>query len=128
MNRQRPSTRPRRLRPGSGEPGTDPSKICEVKRPLRLPLARDATCRQGIAGPQGLDDVCAMATRRRREMHPDVGRNAQVQVVLSTPATGVRDNNTGHETRPDRFSSDSLFAATGNCTVRIPARAGILGA
>ena len=55
--------RDRGARLGSGGPSIDPSKICKVKRPLRLPLTRDATCRQGIASPQCLDDVCAMATR-----------------------------------------------------------------
>ena len=71
-----------------------------MKRPVRLSLEREATCRQGIASPQCLDDVCPMAALCRREMHPDIGRNAQVQVVLCAPATGVWDNNTGHETGP----------------------------
>jgi hypothetical protein len=81
-----------------------PSKICKAKRPVRLTLNRDAACRQGIAGSQCLDDVCPMAALCRREMHPDIGRNAQVQVVPSTPPTGVWHNNTGHETRLGRCS------------------------
>lgn len=31
-------------------------------------------------------------------MHPDIDWNAQVQVVLSVPSTGVRDDNTRHAT------------------------------
>ena len=87
----------------------DPSKVGKAQRPVRLAFDRDAACRQGIASAQGLDDVRAVAAVGGREMLPDIGRNAQVQVVLAAPATGVRDNNTGHETAPGRYSSDGLF-------------------
>jgi hypothetical protein len=82
----------------SGPDGTDPSEICEVTCPVRLTLPRDAPCRQGIASPERLDDVRAMGTLGGREMHPDIGWNAQVQVVLSVSPTGVRDDNTRHAT------------------------------
>jgi hypothetical protein len=84
---------------------------------VRSTLERDAACRQGIAGPQCLDDVGAMAAICCREMHPDIGRNAQVQVVLSAPAAGVWDNDTGHETGFDRYNPDSLFASTGHAVL-----------
>ena len=88
---------------------------------MRLTLHRDATCGQGIAGSQRLDDVGPMAAIGRGEMRPHIGRNAQVQVVLPAPAAGIWHHNTGHETQPGRYSPCSLFSATGIRAVRIHA-------